>query len=119
MPNPADERTRSAATGSSWPSTEVVVPLIGQNFSGLFFVDSGTVETGRYRLSIGAGIEIKVPQIFGNIPMRFELGFPLLKAEGDETQVFSFSGGGILLRGLQNIGGATTTIAETKGKGFT
>jgi outer membrane protein assembly factor BamA len=35
-----------------------------------------------------------VPQIFGNLPMRFELGFPLLKSEGDETQVFSFSGGG-------------------------
>jgi outer membrane protein assembly factor BamA len=46
-------------------------------------------------VSIGTGIEIKVPQIFGNVPMRFELGFPLLKSDGDETQVFSFSGGGL------------------------
>jgi outer membrane protein insertion porin family len=83
--------------GSDWvflAGTELVVPLFGQNFNALFFLDSGTVDTGSYRLSIGAGIEIKVPQIFGPMPMRFELGFPLLKSEGDETQVFSFSGGG-------------------------
>jgi outer membrane protein assembly factor BamA len=83
--------------GSDWvflAGTELVVPLFGQNFNALFFLDSGTVDTGSYRLSIGAGIEIKVPQLFGPMPMRFELGFPLLKSEGDETQVFSFSGGG-------------------------
>ncbi len=83
--------------GSDWiflAGSELVVPLIGQNFSAVFFLDSGTVDTGNYRLSIGGGIEIKLPQIFGNLPMRFELGFPLLKSEGDETQVFSFSGGG-------------------------
>jgi outer membrane protein insertion porin family len=84
--------------GSDWiflAKSELIVPLIGQNFNGLFFVDSGTVDSGSYRLSVGGGIEIKVPQIFGNMPMRFELGFPLLKSEGDETQVFSFSGGGL------------------------
>jgi outer membrane protein insertion porin family len=88
---------RKDPIGSDWAfiaGTELVVPLIGQNFNGLFFLDSGTVDTGSYRLSVGAGIEIKVPQIFGNVPMRFELGIPLLKSEGDETQVFSFSGGG-------------------------
>jgi outer membrane protein insertion porin family len=89
---------RKDPIGSDWvflAKSELVVPLIGQNFNGLFFLDSGTVDSGSYRLSIGAGIEIKVPQIFGNVPMRFELGFPLLKSEGDETQVFSFSGGGL------------------------
>ena len=89
---------RKDPIGSDWiflAKSEVVVPLIGQNFNGLFFVDTGTVDAGSYRLSIGAGIEIKVPQIFGNVPMRFELGFPLLKSDGDETQIFSFSGGGI------------------------
>ncbi|MCX5646705.1 MAG: outer membrane protein assembly factor BamA [Phycisphaerae bacterium] len=89
---------RKDPIGSDWiflAKSEVVVPLIGQNFNGLFFVDSGTVDSGSYRLSIGTGIEIKVPQIFGNVPMRFELGFPLLKSDGDQTQVFSFSGGGL------------------------
>jgi outer membrane protein insertion porin family len=89
---------RKYPIGSDWiflAKSELLVPLIGQNFNGLFFVDSGTVDSGSYRVSIGTGIEIKVPQIFGNVPMRFELGFPLLKSEGDRTQVFSFSGGGM------------------------
>jgi outer membrane protein assembly factor BamA len=49
------------------------------------------VETGQYRLSIGTGIQILIPQIFGQIPMRFEIAFPLLKDKDDETQFFSFS----------------------------
>ena len=89
---------RKDPIGSDWvflAKTELVIPLIGQNFGVLFFADSGTVDTGSYRLSLGGGIEIKVPQIFGNVPMRFELGIPVLKSEGDETQIFSFSGGGL------------------------
>ena len=84
--------------GSDWiflASTEVTVPLVGENFGLLFFLDSGTVDTGSYRLSIGTGIEIKVPQIFGNMPMRFELATPLLRDDEDERQIFSFSGGGL------------------------
>jgi len=34
-----------------------------------------------------------MPQWFGPVPMRFELGFPLIKDEDDDTQVFSFSVG--------------------------
>ena len=89
---------REDPIGSDWiflAKSELIIPLIGQNFNWLFFVDSGTVDTGSYRLSVGGGIEIKVPQIFGNIPMRFELGIPLLKSDGDRTQIFSFSGGGL------------------------
>jgi outer membrane protein insertion porin family len=94
VPNPE----KRDPIGSDWiflAGSELVFPLVGQNFNGLFFLDSGTVDTGSYRLSIGAGIEIKVPQIFGNVPMRFELGVPLLQSEGDRTQIFSFSGGGL------------------------
>ena len=40
-------------------------------------------------------IEIKVPQVFGNMPIRFEIAAPLLKDDEDETQIFSFSGGGM------------------------
>lgn len=84
--------------GSDWvflANAEVTVPLVGENFAALFFVDSGTVDTGSYRLSIGAGIQITVPQFFGDIPMRFEIGTPLLRDDLDETQVFSFSGAGM------------------------
>ena len=84
--------------GSDWiflASTEVTVPLIGEDFSALFFVDSGAIDTGGYRASIGTGIQIRVPQWFGPMPMRFELARPFMKNSEDETQVFSFSVGGL------------------------
>ncbi|OHB78238.1 MAG: hypothetical protein A2Z25_00120 [Planctomycetes bacterium RBG_16_55_9] len=90
VPNPV----RKDPIGSDWiflAGTEVIVPLIGENISALFFVDSGTVDTGRYRVSIGAGIEITIPQLLGTrVPMRFEIATPLRKDDEDETQVFSF-----------------------------
>ncbi len=85
---------RKDPIGSDWiflAGAEIVFPLVGENFGALLFMDSGTVQTGKYRLSIGTGIQILIPQIFGNIPMRFEISLPLLKDEEDETQTFSFS----------------------------
>jgi outer membrane protein assembly factor BamA len=85
---------RKDPIGSDWiflAGTEVTVPLIGENFDALFFFDSGTVQTGRYRMSLGTGIQIRIPHWFGPVPMRFEVAAPLKKDEDDETQVFSFS----------------------------
>lgn len=90
VPNPE----RKDPIGSDWiflAGSEVTVPLIGENFDALFFFDSGTVETGPYRMSLGAGIQIRIPHWFGPVPMRFELAAPLKKDDDDETQVFSFS----------------------------
>ena len=85
---------RKDPIGSDWiflANTEITVPLIGENIGALFFVDSGTIDTGRYRASIGAGIEISIPQLLGTrVPMRFEFATPFMKDEEDETQVFSF-----------------------------
>lgn len=90
VPNPV----RKDPIGSDWiflANSEITVPLIGENFGALFFIDSGTVDTGRYRASIGAGIEISIPQLLGTrIPMRFEFATPFAKDGEDETQVFSF-----------------------------
>jgi len=94
VPNPV----RKDPIGSDWiflAGAEVTVPLVGENFGLLLSTDSGTIDTGSYRLSIGTGLEIKVPQIFGNTPIRFEIATPLLKDDEDETQIFSFSGGGM------------------------
>jgi outer membrane protein insertion porin family len=88
---------RKDPVGSDWvflAGAEITIPLV-ENFGLLLFTDSGTIDTGSYRVSIGTGLEIKVPQIFGNMPIRFEIGVPLLKDDEDETQVFSFSGGGM------------------------
>jgi len=82
--------------GSDWvflANAEVTVPLVSENFSALLFVDSGTVDTGNYRVSVGAGIQILIPQWFGPVPMRFELAAPLMKDDDDDVQAFSFSVG--------------------------
>jgi len=84
--------------GSRWIATmsnEVVWPLYSETLAGLFFVDTGLIETGGVRASAGIGIQIMIPQWFGPVPMRFELGVPFLKNGDDETQIFSFSAGAL------------------------
>jgi outer membrane protein insertion porin family len=82
--------------GSDWiflASAEVIVPLVSENFAALFFVDSGTIDSGSYRAAVGTGIQILLPQWFGPVPMRFELAASVLDDDEDETQAFSFSVG--------------------------
>ena len=91
---PNTSTIRDDPIGSNWiflASAEVVHPLIGDNFSALFFIDSGTIDSGGYRVSVGMGIQILLPQVFGPVPMRFELAAPLMKDDADQTQMFSFS----------------------------
>jgi outer membrane protein assembly factor BamA len=57
----------------------------------LLFVDSGAIDSGPYRISVGTGLQLMIPQLFGPVPMRFEFAIPLVKDEGDDIQVFSFS----------------------------
>jgi outer membrane protein insertion porin family len=94
VPNPM----RKDPIGSDWiflASSEVTVPLVGNNIAALFFVDSGAIDTGAYRAAAGLGIQILIPW-FGEVPMRFELATPFMKNDDDDTQVFSFSIGGRL-----------------------
>ena len=92
VPNPE----RKDPIGSDWiflANAEVTVPLVSENFAALFFVDSGAIDSGNYRVAAGVGIQILIPQWFGPVPMRFELAAPLMKDDDDDTQVFSFSVG--------------------------
>ena len=89
---------RKDPIGSDWiflANSEIAVPLVGENVSWLFFLDSGTIDTGSYRASIGTGIQIQIPQFFGPVPMRFELATPIRRDDDDETQVFSFHMGSL------------------------
>lgn len=69
-------------------------PLIGELLDGVLFVDSGTVNDDpgfdQYRMSFGVGIRVYIPQL-GQTPLAFDLAFPMIKQEGDATQMFSFS----------------------------
>ena len=82
--------------GSDWmilANTEVTVPIFNENFALMLFVDSGMVETGGYRVSVGTGLQIMLPQWFGPVPMRFSVATPVMKDGDDDTQLFSFSVG--------------------------
>jgi len=82
--------------GSDWiflANAEVTVPLVSEEVSALFFVDSGAIDSGNYRGSVGAGIQILIPQWFGPVPMRFGVAAPFLKDDQDDTEVFFFTVG--------------------------
>lgn len=84
---------RKDPIGSDWiflANAEIIVPLVGESLSGLFFIDSGTVDSGTYRASVGTGVQILIPQWFGPVPMRLGVATPLSKDESDETQAFFF-----------------------------
>lgn len=85
---------REDPIGSDWifiANAEVAVPVISENFAWLFFIDSGAIDTGGYRVGAGTGIQIMIPQWLGPVPMRFEFTLPVMKDDEDKTQVFSFS----------------------------
>jgi len=69
-------------------------PVFEDALTGVVFIDSGTVtqDVGfdDYRVSIGAGVRIYIPQ-FGDVPIALDFAYPLIRGPGDETQLFSFS----------------------------
>ncbi|MDP7070782.1 MAG: BamA/TamA family outer membrane protein [Phycisphaerales bacterium] len=69
-------------------------PLLGELLDGVVFIDSGTVNDDpgfdQYRMSFGVGVRVYIPQL-GPTPLAFDLAFPVMKQEGDEKQLFSFS----------------------------
>ena len=84
--------------GSEWAvvgNAEIAVPLGSETFALLFFTDAGMIDDGGPRVSVGTGIQIKIPQFFGPVPMRFEIAAPLLDEDEDETQACSFSVGAL------------------------
>lgn len=73
---------------------EVKQPLFEDIVSGAVFIDSGTVTDeialDPYRVSVGVGLRLNLP-FLGQAPLAFDFGVPVLKDDGDRTQVFSFS----------------------------
>jgi outer membrane protein assembly complex protein YaeT len=75
-------------------SVEYQVPVLpGDNVYLVGFLDSGTVEPRveikDYRVSAGFGIRFTVPML-GPVPIALDFGFPIVRADSDRTQVFSF-----------------------------
>jgi len=59
---------------------------------GVLFTDTGTsqAELGfdEYRVSAGAGLRISVP-FLGQVPIALDVGYPLVKEDGDEQRIFN------------------------------
>jgi outer membrane protein insertion porin family len=78
----------------------VGVPTPGEpSLRGVAFVDAGSLasdwsdsEITDARVAVGAGIRIVVP-FLGPRPVAIDFGIPVLKADGDETRLVSFSFG--------------------------
>ena len=81
-------------TFSFFAGAEVRQPVFDDIVSVVGFIDTGTVDGeisfDEYRVSVGAGLRIYVPQL-SPVPLAFDFGFPLLKQETDRRRVFSFS----------------------------
>ena len=58
------------------------------------FCDFGTAEADyrytNFRAAVGTGLRVVIPQITGQLPMAFDLSFPISKADGDKTKYFTF-----------------------------
>ncbi len=90
--------------GGTWSfffGTEVQIPLVGVNprtrqpvLASVLFLDTGTVTDDPgfddYRVSVGFGFRLRIPAL-GQAPLAFDFGFPILKEDGDEERLFSFS----------------------------
>ncbi len=85
------------AVGGEWLLTtgvEYNFPIYSEVLRAVFFTDMGTLTDDPgiedWRVSIGTGLRIKVP-FFGSAPFALDIAVPILKEEGDQTQVLSFS----------------------------
>jgi outer membrane protein insertion porin family len=89
---PSDE-----AVGGTWSffwGLELEQPLYQDLLSGVVFLDTGTVQEDigfdEYRVSVGVGLRVSVPAL-SQVPIAFDFGFPLVKQDDDEENLFSFS----------------------------
>jgi outer membrane protein insertion porin family len=77
-------------------SAELSFPLYGDNFRGVVFTDLGTVEQDirihTIRESVGAGVRVVIP-LLSPVPLAFDVAFPVLKGDQDNTEIFSFGVG--------------------------
>lgn len=80
---------------------EYMFPITADDMvKGVIFCDTGTSDNNfgswqdRYRASVGFGFRITIPMM-GSVPIALDFAFPVSKNDFDETEVFSFTMGGM------------------------
>jgi outer membrane protein insertion porin family len=75
-------------------SVGVGFPIAEDTLRGVVFTDFGSTSNdtslGTIRVAAGAGLRLTFPAL-GNIPLAFDLAWPINRRDGDEESVFSFS----------------------------
>src|SRR5262249_48428603 len=82
--------------GGDWlflVSAEYNFPVVEDIIRFVVFTDTGTVQKDvgldEYRVSIGAGIRIKIP-FLGQAPFALDGAYPIIKQDSDEVRYVSF-----------------------------
>lgn len=94
---PGNLGTNGAAVGGFFQAlgtAEYMVPVLANEAVRVVaFTDFGTVDEDvsldKFRVSVGAGLRITVPQM-GPVPIALDWAFPVVKQETDIRQIFSF-----------------------------
>lgn len=77
-----------------YAGAEIRQPVATDLVSLVAFVDTGTisdeVSLDDYRVSVGFGLRLYLAQI-SPVPLAFDFGFPIMKAETDRERLFTFS----------------------------
>jgi outer membrane protein insertion porin family len=72
---------------------EYSFPLFAKAVRGVTFLDMGTVERdfgiNSWRVAVGAGIRLTL-DIFGTVPMEFDVALPVAREDEDNDRIFSF-----------------------------
>lgn len=96
--SPIQNTTRVGGQFMFLGGAEYLVPITADGTLGAVgFTDFGTIQDDKaslsnLRLTVGFGMRVTVPMM-GPAPIALDFGFPLLKEQGDLTQVFQFTMG--------------------------
>jgi outer membrane protein insertion porin family len=91
---PLGSQYQVGGTYAMLSTIEYQLPLVAnERISVVAFCDHGTVSDrvtlGDYRVSVGAGLRLKIPGM-GPLPIALDFGFPLMQKDSDVKQMFSF-----------------------------
>ncbi|WP_432798647.1 outer membrane protein assembly factor BamA [Poriferisphaera sp. WC338] len=74
-------------------SLQYEVPIWDRYLRGVVFTDQGTVQEtaglDQWRVAVGAGVRFQVP-FLSQAPFAVDFGIPLVKQDGDQTQLIAF-----------------------------
>ena len=93
--SPLEDGVRTGGTFQAYGSVQYRFPiLVNDALQGVVFSDFGTVNDSvslnDFRVTVGAGLRVSLPQAFGPAPLAFDFAVPVADPGFDDEQLFSF-----------------------------